>query len=653
MTTSDHLDDLARLIEATAPFDVSALDAFLGAPLEAPLETGADAPKPREAASARKGKARAATADDAYSPRKDRGLYPWVVWRSYCYSAPWPARAWHIRQARIRRCALLDPSDTDNARRMIEHFGADLRVRIQEGAQKPAWVAWDYTHWDDVTGGHGARRMAQQMGELIKAEAKFIHPTPAEHDAIEAGRSARATIETLRATPLPDSGKAAMADRKAEVAALMEIVEAGDEAAAALADRRAGRVKFGVSSKNAGRIEAMTAMLAPHVLIDPAAFNADPLRLATPRQTLIWSREPDEECPDPAATRYRVAFEARSGHDRRDLITTRLAHDYDPAARCPRWLAFMGRFLPDPAVRRFAQASFGLGLLGLSEQVLVFHYGEGANGKSVALEVVSRVLGPLASSLPAEAIAGDDAGGGGVKPSPEIARLFGKRFVRVSEVKEGEPLQEAFVKRITGSEAFPARALFEGYFEFRPLFIAHMSGNGYPRISGTDNGIWRRMRVVKWPVILERHEQRQFEDVVGELVAEAEGILAWLVEGASIYLAEGLVPPASVLAETQAYRDEMDSVGRFVRACVDVTGDMADQVTGRALYQAYVAWAEASGISQVKETRFGRDMRTVKGVVKEDGRVRLYRCLRLHDVPVASPRSPHDPDQDGLDHRGF
>ena len=40
------------------------------------------------------------------------------------------------------------------------------------------------------------------------------------------------------------------------------------------------------------------------------------------------------------------------------------------------------------------------------------------------------------------------------------------------------------------------RDLFAGYFDFRPIFTVHMSGNNYPTITGTDDDIWRRMAVV-------------------------------------------------------------------------------------------------------------------------------------------------------------
>lgn len=62
----------------------------------------------------------------------------------------------------------------------------------------------------------------------------------------------------------------------------------------------------------------------------------------------------------------------------------------------------------------------GLGLLGFSLQRIVFHYGSGANGKSVFMETLMRVLGGLACGLPAESITGDTQRGSG-QASPDLA----------------------------------------------------------------------------------------------------------------------------------------------------------------------------------------------------------------------------------------
>src|SRR5262249_35859529 len=146
----------------------------------------------------------------------------------------------------------------------------------------------------------------------------------------------------------------------------------------------------------------------------------------------------------------------------------------------------------------------------------------------------------------------------------------GKRFLRVPEIKGDAPVQEDLIKRITGGEQITARTLFKGYVDFQNKAKPHMSGNAYPRIDGTDHGIWRRILVMHWTETIAAEEQRNFEDVVCELTAEAPAILNWLIAGALDYLNAGFYVANDVKAATQDYRDEMDTVGQFIRDHVEV-----------------------------------------------------------------------------------
>jgi putative DNA primase/helicase len=333
------------------------------------------------------------------------------------------------------------------------------------------------------------------------------------------------------------------------------------------------------------------------------------------------------------------------------MITHLLPVHYDPAAQAPRFEAFMERFQPDASTRRAVQISVGAGLLGVVVQKFFFHYGAGANGKSIFLELMARVLGQMAIILPTESIVGQQSGTG-ANASPDIARLYGKRFVRITELAEGEDLKEALVKKLTGGERIAARALFKGFFEFLPICKPHGSGNGYPRITGTDNGIWRRMTVFHWPVTLHEDEQREFEVVLSEFAPEYPGILNWLIRGAELFLIEGFKAPKAVKEETAKYREEMDPISGFVATCLTrddainlATGKHAARVQARDMYHGYCRWAAGNGRKGIHETRFGKLMD--KHFYKDPKeRVRHYYGVRmdldgLPELPDLS-RSPND-----------
>lgn len=545
---------------------------------------------------------------------------------------PSEARIDATRAGAVIEASRLDHSDTDNGRRLILHFGGDLKVMQKAGIRNAGWVVWTGTHWDLDGGEDRAFALAQEIGPLIGLEADHLSATPIEAKAIAEGRTAVDDLAALepRRSDWTD-------DEKRRVRDLETAVAAGRAAREALDKRKVARRKFAVSSKNKARLDAMLACAAPHLTRPPQAWNADPYRLATRTHTVRLGRVVDPENPDPDGVRWTGTVAVEEGHRRDDLITFLVPVDYDPAAGCPTWDAFLERFLPSPAVRRFVQVFSGLGLLGVTVQKFVFHYGDGANGKSVFMQTLANVLGALGANLEPESITGQNQRQGG-QASPDIVKLFGKRFLKVSELPEGVPLQEELIKKLTGGEEMSARALFQGAFDFTPVFSAQMSGNGYPKIEGTNHGIWRRIAVVHWPVKIPDEEQREFSEVIDGFRPEYSGILNWLIEGARIWLSEGLVLPDEVRAATKEYQDDMDPVGPFIGDCVTVLSGQS--VTAREMYEAYLAWAEANAVLPIKETKFGRVMKT--RIRRTDDRIRRYLDCFLHDVPMRMPRSPDD-----------
>lgn len=539
----------------------------------------------------------------------------------------------------VEFCAELDHSDTDNGKRLKLHFGEDLLVLAQEKAKTPLFAVWTGTHWDVANGGPKSLAIAQRLGDRIAMETEYIRPNPFEQMWIDRGQEAS----------LKPEGERSVAEKNAILAA--------DKAMIAHGKRVKRRLDHAVSSKNVGKMKAALDCLAPHIIKGPDEFNADKMMVAVRNATLKFHRKMQrkrnprhvspEKTPD-APEWIDVCTDSRleviDGHRRQDLITQVLPVKYDAKANCPKWLSFLNGKLPDEAVRRLVQVSSGLGLLGITVQYLFFHYGDGANGKSVYMETICRVLGELSVTLPATSLIGE--GGSSGSASPDLARLFGRRMLRVKELPEGEDLRENLVKELTGGETITARDLFAGYMDFLPIFIAIMSGNGYPRITGTDDGIWRRMAVIHWPVKVAKEDRREFEDMVSSFEPEYPGILNWLIEGVHIFLREGLVIPDAVATATQEYRDEMDRTAGFVARCI-VRDANAEPVQGRELYALFVDDTIDQGGKPMNVTAFGRIMgkkfkkeRGPSGVVYHG--IRLVRPDRRDEGPPDHGAPPHE-----------
>jgi putative DNA primase/helicase len=287
-------------------------------------------------------------------------------------------------------------------------------------------------------------------------------------------------------------------------------------------------------------------------------------------------------------------------HDRADLMTKLAPVQYDPDAGCPVWLRFLERiFDGDEDLIAFVQRAIGYSLTGnTSEQVVFIAYGSGANGKSTLIETVRAMLGDYGQQTPAETFLERRE----TIPN-DLARLRGARFVASVETPEGRRLNEVAVKRLVGGDTIAARFMRSEWFEFRPTFKAWLATNHRPVIRGTDEAIWRRIRLIPFAVTIPEQER---EAALGlRLREELPGILRWALEGCSRWYESGLDTPEAVRSATDAYREDMDTLGQFVADCCVVHADAKAKAS--ELYTRYEYWANANGErDRLTQQSFGR-----------------------------------------------
>lgn len=290
-------------------------------------------------------------------------------------------------------------------------------------------------------------------------------------------------------------------------------------------------------------------------------------------------------------------------HERGDMFTYALPVDYDPAAACPTWDRFIERITGgNQDMARYLAAAVGYTLSGsATEQCLFFLHGRGANGKSTFIETIAALMGDLGHRARAQILMADERG----RVPNEIAALAGRRFVVASELTDGGRLNESMIKDLTGGDTISARFLYGEPFSFKPTFTLWLYGNHKPVIAGTDDGIWRRVRLIPFEVQIPESERDPA--LPGALRAELAGILAWAIRGWKDYQMNGLHPPAAVTAATTDYRAESDTIGAFFDDCCIL--QPATTVRAGALYEAYNDWGKTNNIRPLSGVRFARALK--------------------------------------------
>ncbi|PTW46051.1 DNA primase family protein [Rhodovulum kholense] len=492
----------------------------------------------------------------------------------------------------VRAAAEQPLNDYGNGQRFCIHFGEDLTFVPRVG-----WFVWTGTHWEKDPDELAVRRKAQRIWALIEQEVEFLEPTKAERKVIGEERDLLARLAALEALPEAERGTG-HDEECGGIRARLKSIEAILKDRKSLIGRRLTHAK---NAGNSGPIGNMIDQAQPALARAYEDLDADPPTINTLSGTLRFSAAGAEGMSPVAEMRVQ------SEHLREDLLSKIMPVAYDRAAKAPRWDAFLEEILPDATVREFVQRWMGLSMTGIKMQRLAFFYGGGANGKSVLVDTIARVLGPYAATARIESLTGTNRRGGG-DATPDLIPLMGARFVRTSEPDEGQRLQEGLIKELTGGEPLMIRALHSDFLEFSPYFKLTMSGNHKPEIRGTDDGIWRRVLLAPFDVQIP--EDRRDPDLANKLWEEAPGILNWLIGGLTDFLEGGLRPPERVLEATAEYREESDPVGAFLTESAIVTGAEDDFIHSRDLIEAFNFWLEDRG-----ETRWGG--RTVSNRLKQ------------------------------------
>ncbi len=299
-------------------------------------------------------------------------------------------------------------------------------------------------------------------------------------------------------------------------------------------------------------------------------------------------------------------------HAREDLLTKLAPVKYSASATCPAYDAFIARVQPEETMRRFIHQWGGLSLTGdIGEHKLAFFHGGGRNGKGTWVEAVAHIVGDYAGSIGIESLAESGGRRRGDQATPDIARLPGVRFLRVSEPEKGMRWNDGLIKQLTGGDPVDARHLNKGFFTFLPSFKLTVSGNNKPRVNDLSHGMWSRMQLVPWGVTIPDEEiDRSLGD---KLKAEAAGILNRLIDGLLDWRTHGLIVPDEVRMATRAYRDDSDDLGRFLSELCEVSDDHKNvRVGSQELLHLYQAWADVAGGSP-------RNPKTFKQAMEEKG----------------------------------
>jgi putative DNA primase/helicase len=227
-------------------------------------------------------------------------------------------------------------------------------------------------------------------------------------------------------------------------------------------------------------------------------------------------------------------------HDRLDYCTKIAAvRAAEPGTPHPLWSKFLARVTANnDDLIGFLKRYLGYCCTGFTtEQVLVFLYGTGANGKGVFINTVSKILGDYAVVAPMELLIASN----NERHPTEIAKLLGARLVTAQETTKGRRWDETKIKNLTGGDKLSARFMRQDWFDFVATFKLLIAGNSKPSLRTVDEAIRRRFLLVPFTVQIPKHERDL--NLTRKLEPEWPAILRWMIDGCLEWRRSGLMVP--------------------------------------------------------------------------------------------------------------
>lgn len=454
-------------------------------------------------------------------------------------------------------------TDTGNAERLVSRFGEG--VRWVEDRQ--VWFAWDKVRW--VVRPLALERASKRTARLILEEV----PAAEERAA------------SVKARSLEDPEDAPKKEDAEKAQKALDALKGWQKASESARGRR-NMVQLAASE--------------PSIAVNSDAFDRRPF--------LLNARNGVVDLRAGAAKTLRA-------HDRDLMMTKVAAVAYDGEAEAPTWRACLAAWCGnEPEMEAFLRRAAGYTLTGsVEEECFFLLVGRGQNGKSTFLNALAACLGPYAVAAPAGLLVETRTDKATPSQQAGLAAIQGARLVVASETDDSASLSEAQVKMITCRDRISAKRMYEGPYDFQPSHKTWLSTNHDMSISGTDDGIWRRIHKMDWAhqIPMSLRDNRLAE----KLTAERPGILAWAVRGCWEWQERGLDPPPIVRDALRKYRASQDTMGAFLADKFDFDPEaMVPKTQVRACYEA---WCEEHGHKPFGAKRFYQEM-TGRGLIGDE-----------------------------------
>ncbi len=270
--------------------------------------------------------------------------------------------------------------------------------------------------------------------------------------------------------------------------------------------------------------------------------------------------------------------------------------------------SFLNKIFPMEDVKIYVLTLLSSFLHGANkEQKFHVWTGGGGNGKSMLIDLYKKTIGSYYGSMSITALT--IGRGGSENASPVLAATRGKRFISLDEGEANDEIQVGFMKQLTGGDEISPRELYKKSITFRPKFKLVLTCNILPKIPSTDDGTWRRIRVVKFiskfcdnPNPKKKYEFMIDRELQNKINDWREVFMYMLIQYfQKIYKPNGIKEPKPVLEASRIWQETSDYYQQFANEFL--REDPTSKVGIDDIFSCFRTFLEKAGVYSKKYAR--------------------------------------------------
>lgn len=319
-------------------------------------------------------------------------------------------------------------------------------------------------------------------------------------------------------------------------------------------------------------------------------------------------------------------------HDPEDYLFYCLQFDYNPKARCPKFDAYFNYVLPSKDAQKTIFSYLGACFSDSKIEKMLCLLGDGGNGKSVLLDVLSGILGsPNVSRVNIDNLASN------AQQADNYRLQLENKILNISSESRFKNLDFAVWKQLASGEPVVAHKFHHGRYEIsnyaRTIYAMNILPAGTEEISA---GFFRRLLIVNFEVTID--DKKRNLNLAKEIyTSEAAGVMNRVVAAIAEFKKTGELYQSK---ESQELVKDLELQHDSVQQWLEQTGLVGGPVTSTSpllkdVYKQYRFFCEDElFLTPVGKQKFNARLRRVGVECEKNGRGKLcaYRVGLGSDI---------------------